>query len=133
MTDQPNDYHDWIAVATQRSGDADHLSFLENTVGPIYMAGYVIECSLKAYLQRMGKAFPTSGSAGHDLRRLWKAAGFTLGDLPDHNGHATYFITGWSTDLRYTTTLPGEYSSDDLVKAAQQVSAYIRSRTRTRT
>jgi len=33
------------------------------------MAGYAIECSLKAYLQREGKPFPTSGSEGHNLKK----------------------------------------------------------------
>lgn len=50
-------------------------------VAAVYPAGYVIECRLKALLQRQGTKFPTAGSEGHNLIALWDKAGLRSRDL----------------------------------------------------
>jgi hypothetical protein len=66
----PNLPDEWIAVANQRASDAKTIFEGRPTspVGAVYMAGYAIECSLKALLRASNQRFATSGSAGHDLR-----------------------------------------------------------------
>lgn len=130
---QPRSYQDWFNVALERANDADAiLGGRPSSVGPVYMAGYAIECALKGYLRRKGVAFPTSGSSGHDLRALWKQAGFQLRDLRDSRGHRAFFVNQWSTDMRYETSQGFDPSAKDLVKAARQLSKYIRTEARRR-
>jgi hypothetical protein len=43
----PNTAQDWITVANERAADAEAmLSSRQDSVGPVYMVGYAIECSL---------------------------------------------------------------------------------------
>jgi len=61
------------------------------SAGPVYLAGYAVECSLKALLQRRGRSFPAYGTQGHNLRALWNRSGLTLGDIPRSKGTGTYY------------------------------------------
>ena len=106
----PNTVEEWIEIANERSSDA--MALIEkrpDSVGSVYMAGYAIECCLKAYLKNKKKPIPGKGKEGHNLSGLWKSAGFCFRDLKDNSGEKTYFIKSWSTDLRYTQTLLGCY------------------------
>jgi hypothetical protein len=94
------------------------------------MAGYVIECYLKAYLQKNGISQPPHGKEGHNLRGLWSAAGFRLSDLIDSDGNQTYLINNWDTRLRYQTALESGLSAAGLVKGAQTVAGLIQKRLR---
>ena len=70
----------FLEVARERGVDASTLRREKRLLAATYMAGYAVECGLKALLQRMGKRFPRSGSEGHHLRGLWEAAGLKLAD-----------------------------------------------------
>jgi len=94
----PNRSQEWIKVARERAADAEMFKQPLNSVGAVYMAGYAIECSLKAYLQREGKPFPTSDSEGHNLKGLWKASCFRFCDLPDKY-RTMNFKVFWSPKL----------------------------------
>jgi hypothetical protein len=99
---QPNTLEDWLSVATARATDAVAiLERHEQSIGPVYLVGYAIECSLKAYLMGAGIRFPTSGRAGHDLTALWKASGFQKRDLDDRDGSRAFYLETWDTSLRY--------------------------------
>lgn len=129
----PTCAEDWIAVARERAADADALLHeRQYSAGSVYLAGYVIECSLKAVLQRRGIPFPKAGSAGHDLRALWKTAGFRLTDLADDSGAKTFFIERWNTDLRYTADPELPISSTELVNAARWLSGWLQNKARRR-
>ncbi|WP_013320549.1 HEPN domain-containing protein [Gloeothece verrucosa] len=53
----PNTYQEWLNVALERIADAEAIhKHNPNAIGAVYMAGYAIECSLKALLQK--KAIP---------------------------------------------------------------------------
>jgi hypothetical protein len=93
------------------------------------MAGYVIECALKAYLRKANIKFPTRGSAGHDIRGLWQRA-FKLSDLKDRDGHRTFFVDRWSTSMRYETDVPPGYDPRRLVQEARRLSGEIRQQIR---
>jgi hypothetical protein len=127
----PTSSDGWLDVARERASDADALlGARDQSAGSVYFAGYAIECSLKALLQRSGKAFPTAGGAGHDLRGLWLQSGFRLGDISDASGAKTFFVESWSTDLRYEVapSLPG--STSELVGDARQLSSWIQTQIR---
>ena len=129
----PTTAQGWAAVATERQSDARALSEQRaESVGAAYLAGYAIECALKAYLQRAGIRFPKAGREGHNLKGLWRASGFRLRDLADHAGTKGYFINCWSTDLRYETSIPAILGSAELVAGAGQLKAWIMNQTRRR-
>ena len=45
----PTTSNEWIAVANERAADAEAIKTTRNdSVGPVYLAGYAIECGLKA-------------------------------------------------------------------------------------
>ena len=127
----PSSPEEWAEVARARAADADAmLPDRGRSVGPVYMAGYSIECLLKAYLQKIGKPFPTSGGAGHDVRGLWAASGFRLVDLCDVNGERSFFIEQWSTSLRYAPDNILPLACDELVAGAKLVSGWLHNKLR---
>jgi len=121
-----------MTVARERGADAEAM--LPNrtaSIGPVYMAGYAIECAIKGYLQYKGIPRPTSGQDGHNLKGLWKQAGFRLADLKDSNGNRAFFFQQWSTDFRYQVNIPQDISnSADLVDAAKKLTRWIQAQTR---
>lgn len=96
------------------------------------MAGYAIECILKAWLERLNEGVPTSGGKGHDLKALWKKLDLRLRDLADQKGHKAFFLQNWSTDMRYETNPPANHSAQELVQAAQEISGQVRTLMRRR-
>jgi len=110
--------------------DARTLYNQGRSVAAVYLAGYAVECSLKAYLQRVGRRFPTSGPAGHDLRELWKVSRFRLADLGDARGNRTFFIERWNTGLRYNDTLDTVLDAGVLVEGAVQLARWVQGQLR---
>lgn len=100
------------------------------SIGCVYMAGYAIECSLKALLQSTNKAFPKHGQEGHNLRGLWETAGFKLSDLSDSTGSRTFFIESWSTALRYELVSESSLPLTELVDGAKHLTGWIQTRIR---
>lgn len=124
----PNSCEQWLDVASDRATDARALASHCPSRGTaaVYMAGYAIECSLKALLHRLQRRFPTSGAGGHDLRSLWQAAGLPLSDLGDSSGAKTFFIECWSTDLRYERVIEDTtITAADLLVGAAQIVSYL--------
>lgn len=96
------------------------------------MAGYAIECSLKAFLQKQNRGFPKYGNEGHNLKGLWRASNFRLSDLNDYNGSKTFFIENWETDLRYQTKLElnSGLTEEELIKGAKELAGWIQQQIR---
>ena len=119
----------WIVIARERGADAAAmLPQRQDSTGPVYMAGYAIECALKAYLTDRGIARPAGGRTGHDLRGLWKTSGFRLADLNDPQGTKSFYVEGWSTDLRYRHRLDTPRSTAEMVEGARVLSSWIQMR-----
>ncbi len=126
----PSTPEEWLEIAGERAADAAAmLTSRQSSVGPVYMAGYAVECALKAYLQRRGRKWP-KGKEGHDARGLWRASEFQLRDLKDRNGAKSFFVQDWSTNLRYRAQLGTDIEASELVKGAQQLSGWIRQQIR---
>lgn len=123
----PDTPDQWVIVARERASDAQLLQICRpESVGSVYLAGYAIECSLKALLQKLCIPFPTSRSAGHNLRNLWRSTGFQISDLNETDGSQTFFLEQWSTDLRYETEIPSlGLTSEQLMQGAKKLSGWL--------
>lgn len=127
----PVNAEEWIWVARERAADADAMvPARDQSVGPVYMAGYAVECSLKAFLVRNRKKLPGMGREGHNLRLLWAESGFRLRDLKDEQGFKSFYITQWSTDLRYDARPTPNLETADHVTGARQLSGWIQKQVR---
>jgi hypothetical protein len=122
-------------VALERAADAKALgNGRPVSVGPVYMAGYAIECSLKAYLHLTKKHVPTSGREGHHLHGLWEAARFRRSDLRNDKAQI-FYLERWSTDLRYDapeslSIKSSSLSKVELLRGAQQLVGWIQTQVR---
>ena len=123
----PSSPEQWLAVAKARRIEAEIINkHSPDSVGAVYLAGYMVECSLKAFLQKQNTGFPKFGSEGHNLRQLWRACKFRLADLDDYNGSKAFFIDSWQTDLRYQTKLDSTLTSEELIQGAKQLAGWIK-------
>ena len=127
----PSTDKQWLEVARERASDAEAISKDKpKSVGAVYMAGYAIECSLKAFLQKQNKGFPKHGKEGHNLQKLWKSSQFRLGDFNDSKGSKTFFIQHWDTSLRYENELNSTLEVSDLVQGAKELTGWIQKQIR---
>ncbi|MGL4501658.1 MAG: HEPN domain-containing protein [Planktothrix sp.] len=128
---QPTTVEDWIEIANNRAADAEAIRKVEETsVGSVYMAGYAIECSLKALLRSQNTPFPKSGREGHNLKGLWDSCGFKLSDIKDPTGAQTFFIDNWNTSLRYQSTCGSHLKVPELLKGSQKLTGWIQTQIR---
>ncbi len=127
----PHTSEDWINLANERAADADVITKNRNTsVTSVYLAGYAVECSLKALLQDRGTGFPRHGQEGHNLKGLWESCNFRLSDLHDSKGEKTFYLTTWDTSLRYELTCDSSLSYQELVEGAKQLTGWIKMKIR---
>ncbi len=119
----PQTPEDWLWVARERMADAEAmLPARSQSIGPVYMAGYAIECALKAYIhKRRGAA-----AWGHELKTLWQQSGFQLRDLGDIHGPRTYFFQQWGPNLRYQTELNSvSLTTGELLEGARWIMQWL--------
>lgn len=122
----PTTYKDWMEIASESSKDAEELANARsNSVAAPYLAGYCVECALKAYLNRFGIPFPAHGPEGHNLRRLWREAKFRKSDIKDSTGAKTYYIESWDTSLRYEKKINSDLNAVDLINGAKQLTSWL--------
>jgi hypothetical protein len=119
----PRTPEDWLWAARERMADAEAmLPTRSQSIGPVYMAGYAIECALKAYIhKRQGAA-----AWGHELKSLWQQSGFHLSDLGDQHGTRTYFFQYWGPNLRYQTELNSvSLTTEELLEGARWIMQWL--------
>jgi hypothetical protein len=120
----------------QRFDDAQLLLQADRTTGAIYLAGYTIECLLKAVIldgvpssQRRQLLSEFQGSRGHNLE--W------LGDL--YRNHVRMVIplemtrhltrlSSWSTDLRYSAGRAMRRDADQFMESVVTIADWIEGR-----
>lgn len=114
----PHTQEEWMQVATSRLGEARVIHENDSTsVGSAYLAGYGIECALKAYAAVQGE-----NVRGHDLINLVKLAGLKVSVFKNDE----WFLTSWSVDWRYlrrAEQLPRMPS--ECIQAAGNLQGYI--------
>lgn len=129
----PDNDEAWLEVSQQRLGEARVLARVNACeVGSVYLAGYAVECALKAYLMSHGRRRPPGGPGGHDLRSLWSSCRFALADLQDQSGETSYFVEHWCTDLRYQSVINSSHSATELLSGAQRLVGLVTTRCRRR-
>src|SRR5437899_5472401 len=106
---QAREARPYYQAAKQRFEDARFLLEVERTTGAIYLAGYSVECTLKALILSMLSARKRatmlqafSGSRAHDYDWL-KARYFESGgpQFPRTISKAFSFVTVWAVEIRY--------------------------------
>jgi hypothetical protein len=111
----------WTEVAKERLQDSYALLTRgAYRVGPLYMAGYVLEMMMKAYCVRCGYSYVMNRGDGHNLEELWKTTRLKEEDIPIAYNILDEFKNLWSVDLRYTTQPPAHFNnSRDMVLNAE--------------
>ena len=118
---------DFQNLAAIRLVEAEALLASGNYSGAYYLAGYVVECALKACIARSTREYDFPPPARvvqeiytHDLVRLIRSAGLQA-DLDAHRAAAPTFsqswltVTDWSEQARYGTYAQAE--ADELIQA----------------
>lgn len=114
----------FLAAAFRHERDARHLESEGRIDNAAYLAGYTIECGLKALVEAVGHGTPKT----HDLHRLEAVALLaTLGGADRHRDFPAESVetarqTGWGPDWRYHAdgSVPPAIARD-LVAAAGSV------------
>ena len=105
---QPPEARLYYRAGKQRFDDAQLLLREERTTGGVYLAGYTVECLLKAVLlartpvsrqRRVWDSF--RGRAGHNLDSLRYAVSRVGVSLPEECQRHFVRVSSWTTDLRY--------------------------------
>jgi HEPN domain-containing protein len=106
-------------LANIRLKEATALLQLGLFDGAYYLAGYAVECGIKACIAKKTRRgdFPDKelalDSYSHNLRKLIKVAGLET-QLERHRDHSPAFeqnwavVVGWSEQSRYETNGPGK-------------------------
>jgi hypothetical protein len=101
-------------AAHQRFEDAEILLERDRLTGAFYLAGYGVECILKALIlssiddpkrrTKVDRSF--KGRAGHDLAELLRLVFKESGrSVPGSVSQSLTMIMTWTTDLRYEASL----------------------------
>lgn len=117
--------------AFQRLGEAEVLLEYRLTTGAVYLAGYGIECILKALvLMAVPAGFRSEtsnsfrGNRGHDLewlRTLYLTNGGA--QFPREIRQHFILVSSWSTDLRYS---PRSVRADEAEAYVESTAAIIK-------
>jgi len=122
--------------AIRRFEEAQVLFKAEYTTGAVYLAGYGVECILKALLltavpanQRATLLQSFRGAKAHEydwLRSLYLEKGGAR--FPrEINKHFT-LVNDWSTDLRYLPRQVGTADAESLLKATEAIMQWAQER-----
>jgi hypothetical protein len=122
----------YYRAGKQRFDDAQLLLREGRTTGGVYLAGYTVECLLKALVlasvaaglrQQLFREF--RGSRAHDIEWLGALYRRHVGaavprDITRHLSR----VASWSTDLRYATGLVKRREADEFLDAVIAVAAW---------
>jgi HEPN domain-containing protein len=132
---QSREIRRFSTVAGQRFEEAEILFRNQRTTGAIYLAGYAVECMLKALLlantpvknhSEMLKAF--RGQMGHNLDWLKGKLPRKKLTIPDDILRAFTKVNTWSTDLRYTAGRKPEREARAFLDATLTMMNWIKGR-----
>jgi HEPN domain-containing protein len=124
----------FFRAALQRYDDAEVLLGASRTTGAIYLAGYAVECALKAlilsYLGAKRRAIVLEsfrGNRGHNLESLreqfQKASGTKLSRaIAEELSH----VSSWTTDMRYETGTVRMSEAKEFLRASQAILIWMK-------
>jgi HEPN domain-containing protein len=122
----------YYRAAKQRHDDALLLLEAERTTGAVYLAGYTVECFLKALVLagvapglRREILGEFRGSRAHDIE--WLGALYrrhvAVAVPRDVTRHLSR-VASWSTDLRYATGLMKRRDADEFMESVVAVATW---------
>ena len=122
-------------AALQRFEDAEVLLRNDRTTGALYLAGYAVECSLKALLLN---SIPVSrqqavvgsfrGQLAHDFEWLKSELRGRGVEVPAAVVVHLRRVNTWSTSLRYVAGRVKRHTVQSFLKAAEQVIGWTKGR-----
>jgi hypothetical protein len=125
----PKEARIFYRCAKQRFDDAVVLHRADHSTGAVYLAGYGIECILKALLlsnlaarereQMLGNFRGNWGHSYNWLREQCLAAGKVHFPMPINR--AFLLVGDWSTDLRYMSGKMSDKNTDAFLDAAKTI------------
>jgi hypothetical protein len=98
----------------------------------MYLAGYAVECMLKALLlaglprpKQRATALLFRGRVGHDFE--WLKKEMRRRGLTTPKGYANHFVVvnSWTTDLRYSGGHAGAQETRDFLKSVAVIMAWV--------
>ena len=122
----------YYRAAKQRSDDAELLLAAGRTTGAIYLAGYTVECFLKALLLS-SVAPPLRRQLLQEFRGGWAHNLEWLGGLyrqhvgaviPRSVSRHLSRVASWSTDLRYATGTLKRRDADEFMESVVAIAAW---------
>lgn len=129
---RPTEARLYYRAAKQRYDDAQLLLERERTTGAVYLAGYTVECFMKALLlasvaprlrQQLLREF--RGSRAHSIEWLGTlhrqhVGGAVPRDVTRHLSR----VASWSTDLRYATGVLKRRDADEFMESVVAIAAW---------
>ena len=123
-------------AAEQRWEDAEFLLESERTTAAVYLAGYCVECVLKALILSQAakdkkdevlSTFRGAGAHNYDwLRAMYQKHGGP--QFPREITEAFVIVESWGTDLRYQPgTIPAD-DADEFLAAVRRIRAWAEGR-----
>ena len=119
--------------AILRFDEAEILLRAEHTTGAVYLAGYGVECMLKALVLSVVPLARTTavlesfrGRRAHDYN--WLLSQYRLiggADTPREVTRAFTLVEGWSTDLRYVAGFKKERDARAFIKACKSIMSWV--------
>ncbi|MGD9633144.1 MAG: HEPN domain-containing protein [Pirellulales bacterium] len=118
--------------ALQRHDDAETLLAAGRNTGAVYLAGYSVECALKALLiestprnDRTTMVASFRGSKAHDFEWLREQYRKVKGPPIPADVHEQFvLVSTWSTDFRYRPGIIKPDDAEDFLKAAKAIVAW---------
>lgn len=122
-------------AAAERYGDAEVLHRVGHSTGAVYLAGYAIECIMKALLLSVAPAGDLAGimqsfrgNQGHNYEWLRGRYRHYGGHVPPAVGLEFATAGTWSTNLRYEPAGVDATSTGDFLAAADAILQWARGR-----
>jgi hypothetical protein len=115
--------------AKQRFEDAEFLLEADRTTGAIYLAGYSVECMMKALIlcivppnERSEMIASFRGARAHDYDWL-RAKYFENGgpSFPSAISKSFSMVNTWTTDLRYKAGTSKRGEAESFLRAAREI------------
>ena len=120
----------------QRLLDAEFLLTVKRTTGAVYLAGYCVECMLKALIlaetpieQEQAVLARFRGRVGHDYESLKEQYETRSGRrLPRHITPDFAAVNEWATEMRYKPGTTNMKQSRAFLAAARRITQWARTR-----
>lgn len=129
---------DFRRAAGQRLTAAEHLLRDELFLDAMYLAGYGVECALKALIlartpesKRAAKCEAiSSGKKGHDFEYLKAELKMAQCSMPADILKLMGRVAEWTTDWRYRVGLGRQQPAEDFFDAASKIRGWVEGRLR---